>query len=204
MELHRHLAGRIEGSLAAIEPLRDQLDELETICQAVISTIESGGTIYTAGNGGSAAEALHLAEELIGRYRADRPAYRAICLNADPTVMTCIANDFGYEQVFARQCEGLLRPGDLLVVLSTSGNSPNIVRALELAAARKVRSVGLLGKEGGDAAPLCSHAMIVSGGDSAHVQEAHLVIIHLLCEAVEIAPPQPGSPSTPLPPPCYP
>jgi D-sedoheptulose 7-phosphate isomerase len=141
--------------------------------------------LYTAGNGGSAAQAMHLAEELVGRYRGDRPPRRAVCLNADPTTLTCIANDFGYEQIFARPGRALLTPGDALLVLSTSGNSVNLVRALETARDIGVTTLGLLGADGGACRALCDHAVLIPASDSAHIQEAHLVVVHLICEGVE-------------------
>lgn len=181
---------RINGSLAAIESLRGQIDSLVKMTQVIISQLQAGGTLYTAGNGGSASQALHLAEELIGRYRGDRQSLRAICLNADPTALTCIGNDFGFDQVFARQCEALLTPADALVVFSTSGNSPNIIKALEVARRNRATSIGMLGGQGGNALRLCDHAVVVPGppgsaGDSAHIQEAHEVALHLICEAIE-------------------
>src|SRR5688572_31089255 len=139
------LSRRVDGSLAAIASLRAQLDKVSAMADLMLAKLADGGTIYTAGNGGSAAQALHLAEELIGRYRSDRPPLRAVCLNADPTALTCIANDFGFGQVFARQCEALLTPNDVLLVFSTSGKSPNIVQALETARRRQCTTVGLLG-----------------------------------------------------------
>jgi D-sedoheptulose 7-phosphate isomerase len=179
------LRERIDGSVATISALRSQLDRIEAMCNALAHGIERGGTIYTAGNGGSAAQALHLAEELIGRYRSNRPPIRAVCLCADPAALTCIANDFGFEEVFARQAQALLTPGDALVVLSTSGKSANIVRALEVARERSALTIGLLGGDGGSCAHLCDHAVIVSARDSAQIQDAHQVVLHLICERFE-------------------
>ncbi len=179
------LRQRLDGAAAAIAALHDQVQTLHAICEAARTTIIGGGTIFTAGNGGSAAQALHLAEELIGRYRGDRPPFRAICLNADPTALTCIANDFGFDRVFARQVEALAGPDDALVVLSTSGRSPNLLAALEEARARGVRTLGLLGRDGGACLGSCDQALVVPGDDAAHIQEAHLVIVHLLCEGLE-------------------
>lgn len=176
---------RIDGSLAAITSLHEQAVRIRALIEALLERLRSGGTLYTAGNGGSAAQALHLAEELIGRYRDDRPPVRALCLNADPTALTCIANDYGYENIFSRQCEALLGAGDALVALSTSGNSENVVRALQVARDRGTLTIGLLGHDGGRCAPLCDHAMVVRSDDSAHVQEAHQVVIHLICEMFE-------------------
>ncbi len=176
---------RLDGSMAAIGSLRDQVERIDAVGAAVIDRLNRGGTLYTAGNGGSAAQALHLAEELIGRYRGNRPALRAVCLNADPTAMSCIANDFGYERVFARQCEALLSVDDVLLVLSTSGKSPNLVEALKVAREGGTLTVGLLGSTGGLCGPLCDHEITIETTDSAFVQEAHQVVVHLLCEMIE-------------------
>jgi D-sedoheptulose 7-phosphate isomerase len=179
------LERRVEGSLAVLDLLRRELPAVVAAAQALRDRIGSGGTLYTAGNGGSAAQALHLAEELLGRYRSDRRALPAVCLCADPAALTCIANDFGYEQVFARQCSALLRPGDALLVLSTSGASSNLVAALHEARRRRALSVGLLGGTGGPCRELCELAVVIGSRDTAHVQEAHQVIVHLICEALE-------------------
>jgi D-sedoheptulose 7-phosphate isomerase len=176
---------RIEGSIAALAALREHAASLDLACRAMRRALLGGGTVYTAGNGGSAAQALHLAEELIGRYRSDRPPLRAVCLNADPTALTCIANDFGFEQIFARQCAALCGRGDALVAFTTSGRSRNIVEALRVARDRGAVTIGLLGGNGGACLGLCDHAILVPSHDSAHVQEAHQVVLHLLCETVE-------------------
>jgi D-sedoheptulose 7-phosphate isomerase len=176
---------RLDGSLATIGALRAEIDRIDEIGRALTDRLAKGGTLFTAGNGGSAAQALHLAEEFIGRYRGNRPALRAVCLNADPTAMSCIANDFGYEHVFARQCEALLGPTDVLLVLSTSGNSANLVEALGVARTRNALTVGLLGAGGGPCGALCDHSVILEESDSAFVQDAHQVVIHLICEMME-------------------
>ncbi|MHC4990768.1 MAG: D-sedoheptulose-7-phosphate isomerase [Planctomycetota bacterium] len=179
------LAGRLERSTKTVGSLATHIDAIDAACTALLGRLDQGGTLFTAGNGGSAAQALHLAEELIGRYRGDRPALRALCLNADPTALTCIANDFGYERVFARQAEALLTPRDALALLSTSGNSDNLLAAAEVARARGTLTIGLLGGTGGRCLEHCDHAIVIAESDSAHVQEAHMVVIHLICEVVE-------------------
>ncbi len=184
--LQSKLSARLEGTLAAMNALRDLLPSVCAACDAVVAKLRTGGTVYTAGNGGSAAQALHLAEELIGRYRSSRPPRRAICLNADPAALTCIANDFGFEDVFARQCQALLTERDALIVLSTSGNSENVVRALRIGREKRCTTIGLLGNDGGACGPLCDHRVVIPASDSAHIQEAHQVVIHLICEAIEI------------------
>jgi D-sedoheptulose 7-phosphate isomerase len=185
MSEHDAINARIDGSLAAIAALRDEVDRIRDLARAVLDRLRAGGTLYTAGNGGSAAQALHLAEELIGRYRDDRPPLRAVCLNADPSAITCIANDYGFRQVFGRQCEALLDERDALLVLSTSGNSDNVVEALQVARRRGALTIGLLGNAGGRCGALCDHALTLPDDDSAHVQEAHQVALHLICELIE-------------------
>jgi D-sedoheptulose 7-phosphate isomerase len=170
--------------LAAMEPLALEVDRVAAL---VVAALRAGGTIFTCGNGGSATDAAHLSEELVGRYRANRRPLPAVCLGADGAALTCIANDFGYEQVFARQLAALGRPGDLLVCFSTSGNSPNLLAALEAARAAGVGSIALLGGAGGRARPLADHALVVPSANGARVQEAHTLLLHAICEAVEAA-----------------
>jgi D-sedoheptulose 7-phosphate isomerase len=144
-----------------------------------------GRSLFTCGNGGSATDAIHLAEEMVGRYRASRRPLPAVCLNTDVGAITCIANDFGYDQVFARQLEALARPGDLLVVFSTSGGSPSILAALRSARSIGVTSIALLGKGGGAARELADHALVVPSASSARIQEVHTLILHAICEEIE-------------------
>jgi D-inositol-3-phosphate glycosyltransferase len=161
------------------EPILDAADVLG-------GALADGGKVLVCGNGGSAAEAQHLAAELIGRYKA--PARRAlgvVALTADTSVLTAWSNDVGYDDVFARQVEGLGRSGDVLVGLSTSGRSRNVVRAFEVARAMGLRTVALLGGDGGAIAPMADVAITVPSADTQHIQEVHLVVVHLLCELIE-------------------
>jgi D-sedoheptulose 7-phosphate isomerase len=178
---------QLEAGLAVLQTLSGQSGQIEQIAATVRDTLLAGHTLLTCGNGGSATDAQHLAEELIGRYRSNRRALPAIALTADTAVLTCIANDFGYDTVFARQVEGLARPGDLLVCFSTSGNSPNISAALQAARARGAGTIALLGKDGGAARGLADQALVVASDDTAHIQAAHLQILHYICELVEAA-----------------
>ena len=178
---------RLETSSRVILSLKQQADDLLEIAQAIRHCFAVGGTLYTCGNGGSAAEALHLAEELIGKYKRPREPKPAVCLNADPTALTCIANDFGFESIFARQIEALGRPNDILLCFSTSGMSENLVMALEKAGDKQVTTIGLLGKGGGTCLDLCDHALVVASDETEAIQEAHQVILHLILEAVETA-----------------
>lgn len=176
---------RLDAASRAADALRTCSDKLTEIAKTVRNVLENSGTVLTCGNGGSAAEALHLAEELIGRFEAERPPLRAICLNADPTALTCIGNDYGYEQIFARQCQALAGENDALVVFSTSGKSPNIVTALQTARNAGARTIGLLGGDGGDAAQFCDLALIAPGEDSAAIQECHQIALHAICNCLE-------------------
>ncbi|MGB9739163.1 MAG: phosphoheptose isomerase [Chloroflexus aggregans] len=164
---------------AALGPAIDEITALAA------DALLAGHTLYTAGNGGSAADALHLAEELIGRYRHNRRPLPAICLNADIGALTCIANDFGYDEIFARQLAALGKAGDVLVVFSTSGNSANILNVLQVARTKGVISIALLGKDGGTARTLADHALVVPSYNTARIQEVHTLILHAICEAVE-------------------
>ncbi|MEM7229919.1 MAG: SIS domain-containing protein [Planctomycetota bacterium] len=185
MSLHDRFNERLEGTQRAVDHVRSALPAIVTMAEAIRDRLEAGGTLFTCGNGGSAAEALHLAEELIGRYRADRAPIAASCFNADPTAITCIANDYGFDEIFARPARALIKAPDVLVVFTTSGNSENITRALRIARERGAMTIGLLGRDGGEAKPLCDHAVIVPGSDSAPIQEGHQIVMHLLCEAVD-------------------
>jgi D-sedoheptulose 7-phosphate isomerase len=144
----------------------------------------AGGRAYSCGNGGSMCDAMHFAEEFSGRYRRDRRPLPAIAFS-DPAHMSCVGNDYGFAEIFARQVQAHGRKGDLLLVISTSGNSPNLLRAAEEARNAKVTVVGLLGKGGGPLAALCDHAIIVPGSTSDRIQELHIKIIHTVIEAVE-------------------
>ena len=150
------------------------------------TALKNGNTIFWCGNGGSAAESSHLAVELIGRFKNNRRPLPSISLNSDTSAITCIANDFGYDEIFARQLEGLAKPGDVLVVLSTSGKSENILRALRKANALGVASIALLGKGGGPAADLAKHRIVVESSETARIQEIHLLIGHTFCEFAEM------------------
>ncbi len=186
MHLDTMITHRLQMARMATESLDTLRPQIAEACDVLVRTLDAGGMVLTCGNGGSAAEALHLAEELSGRYRTNRKALRAVSLCADPTALTCIANDFGFDQVFARQVEALGRPGDLLVLFSTSGKSPNLLRALHAAKNLGLSTLGLLGGEGGPALEHCAHSIVVRGVDGAAVQEAHQMIMHMLCEACEV------------------
>lgn len=153
----------------------------------VANALSNGNTIFWCGNGGSAAESSHLAVELIGRFKNNRRSLPSLSLNADTSAITCIANDFGYDEIFARQLEGLGKKGDVLIVLSTSGKSENILRVLRKAKEMGITSIALLGKGGGQAVGLSDFAIVIESDETARIQELHLLLGHTLCEYAEIA-----------------
>lgn len=158
-----------------------------TAADAMAHTIHKGGQIFFCGNGGSAADAQHMAAEFVVRLDRDRRGMRARALTTDPSVLTAISNDLGYENVFARQVDALAGPDDLLVLISTSGKSPNLTRAVEAARKIPIATVGFLGKGGGGLAEAVDHALVVRSGETAHIQEIHCAIGHILCALVEQA-----------------
>lgn len=176
---------QLDSSITVFTMLKEQHALVEQIALDICQAVRDGSTLFTCGNGGSTADALHLAEELVGRYRANRRPLPAICLAADPTALTCIANDFGYDQIFSRQLEALARPGDVLVCLSTSGRSANIVNALKVGQQRAIRTIALLGKDGGLARGLADQEVIIASDESARIQEAHMQIVHYICEVID-------------------
>jgi D-sedoheptulose 7-phosphate isomerase len=161
------------------------LPALEKGGRIIVDAIGRGNKILLCGNGGSAADAQHLATELVGRYEKERRGIPAIALTTDTSALTAIANDYGFERIFSRQVEALANPGDVLVGISTSGNSPNIVAAIMQARAMNCRTVGLTGANGKKLASLCDAAVLVPSTRTARIQEAHIMIGHLWCEMVE-------------------
>lgn len=155
--------------------------------ELLISVLTSGHKLLICGNGGSAADSQHIAAELTGRFITERRALPAIALSTDTSALTSIANDYGFEQVFARQVAALGRSGDCLIAISTSGKSPNVVRAAETARAAGMHTIGLLGRDGGLLRILCDPAIVVPSEVTARIQEAHIFIGHVLCEMIEQA-----------------
>ena len=181
------LSSKISTLTALLSSLLNQHEEVfNQSAVAFAKALEQGKTIFWCGNGGSAAESSHLAVELIGRFKNNRRPLPSISLNSDTSAITCIANDFGYDEIFARQLEGLAKEGDVLVVLSTSGKSENILRALQKAKELGVTSIALLGKGGGEAANLANHTIIIESSETARIQEIHLLIGHTFCEFAEM------------------
>lgn len=188
MSTHNNAIRRsIHQSSETISALNEQAATLAAICDAVVDCLKAGGKLLSCGHGGSAADALHIAEELVGRFDADRVALPAVSLTADCTALTCIANDFGYDHVFARQIDALGQPGDVLVIFSTSGGSRSLALAVEAARQQEMTVIALLGRTGGAITGQADHELIVRSDQTARIQEAHTLILHLILEAVERA-----------------
>lgn len=151
----------------------------------IADSLAKGGTLFWCGNGGSAADSQHLAAELVGRFKKDRNALRSIALTTDTSVLTCVANDYSYEDIFSRQLEALARDGDVLVAISTSGKSENILRGLGAAKTHGVKTIALLGKDGGQAKALADLAIVIPSDSTARIQEAHILIGHIFCDLIE-------------------
>jgi D-sedoheptulose 7-phosphate isomerase len=182
------IGAHLSRSLAALERATKDaplLDSARRIAAAIVAALRAGNKLLIVGNGGSAADAQQIAAEIVGRYKHDRPAYAAIALTTDTSALTAIANDYGFEQVFARQVEGLGRRGDVLLALSTSGRSPNIVAALRAARERGLVTVGFTGSKGESLRALCDHLLVAPSEETGIVQQIHLAVAHGICDEIE-------------------
>ena len=178
-----HLSALAAVALAARDAMAPSL---ESASAAMVAAVRDGYKVLAFGNGGSATQAQHFAAELVVRYKDDRPGLPSIALTCDGAILTACANDYAYDYVFARQVEALGRPGDVALGLSTSGTSPNVVKALETARARGLVTILVTGSRGAAEAAQWDHGLVVPSAETAHVQEVTLAILHLLCQAVEI------------------
>jgi len=179
------ITAALDAGIKTIEGMREQLHDIESVCEAVVSALRLGNKVLTAGNGGSAAEALHMSEELVGRFRGNRVSLPAVSLVADCTALTCIGNDYGFDHIFSRQIEGLGKAGDVLVIFSTSGNSVNLAYALEAAKKCGMITVALLGRDGGPVAGTADFEVIVKGTATERIQEAHQLLLHIVLDEIE-------------------
>lgn len=182
--IERELKAHKETIEKTIEVMIPQIEEASKV---IIETLKNGNKVLLCGNGGSASDAQHIAAELTGRYKSDRRGLAGIALNTDTSAMTAIANDYGYDRVFDRQVEALAREGDLLIGISTSGNSMNVMSAFAVAKLLGCRTIGLSGKEGGEINRICHLNLIVPSDDTPRIQEMHILIGHIFCQAVDDA-----------------
>jgi len=187
------LLDQISEHVDCFQALKRMAPEILRTAKALTTTIASGNKILICGNGGSAADAQHFAAELVGRFERERPSYPAIALTTDSSTVTAIGNDYGFERVFSRQVEGLGRKGDMLIAISTSGNSPNIHEAVRKAASMGMQTIGLLGRDGGGIAREVCYPVIVPHARTARIQEAHSFILHFWACCVDEAVKDPES-----------
>lgn len=166
---------------------RDLPPAIAEMGSLISAALSNGNKLLVMGNGGSAADSQHFVAEIVGRFKMERRALPAVALSTDTSILTAIGNDYGFESIFSRQVEALAVPGDIVVGLSTSGNSPNVLKALEVARERGCRTIGLLGKDGGSIRTACDLALVVPSTDTPRIQEGHITIIHIVCDLVEKA-----------------
>ncbi len=178
---------KLQEGIEVKEKLKGLAPRIAEAARAVIDAIQNGGKILICGNGGSAADSQHIAAELIGRFKRERRALPALALTTDTSILTSLANDYSFDRVFARQLEAHAAPGDLLLLISTSGNSQNVIEAIHLAKERGLKTVSLLGKDGGDLAGQADIELIVPSDDTARIQEGQAAIYHIICDLVEEA-----------------
>lgn len=173
---HQDLLKRVEKELSG---------QIAVAAVRLIETLKIGNKLLIMGNGGSAADAQHFSGEIVSRFRMERPGLPAIALSTDSSIITAIGNDYGFERIFSRQVEALAAPGDALVGISTSGNSPNILRALEVGRQAGCSTIGLLGRDGGTIKAACDIPLIMPSDDTPRIQEGHITVIHIICDLIE-------------------
>lgn len=169
------------------ELLKTEVSRILEIVQIIIEALKKGGKLIVFGNGGSASDAQHIAAELVGRFKKDRPALAALALNTNTSIITALANDFGYDIVFSRQIEALAKKGDVVLGISTSGRAKNVVLAIKQAKKMGIKTVALTGGDGGELAKAADTSVIVPSSVTARIQEAHITIGHIICELIEEA-----------------
>ncbi len=181
----RILAVFTQSAAVKVQFGKENANRIARVATRMVEVLRNGGRIFLCGNGGSAADAQHLAAEFVNRFQRDRRALAAIALTTDTSALTSIGNDVGFDRIFSRQIEALARPGDLLVAISTSGNSPNILRAIEAARSLGVTTVGLTGGSGGALATAVDEAFVVPSSETPRIQEAHITLGHVWCGLVD-------------------
>lgn len=182
-----YIQDQFDELIDCLEKLKDGADDIQKAADLCISALREGHKIIFCGNGGSAAQAQHLTAELVGRYKIDRPAMNAISLTVDTSNLTAIGNDYGYKVVFSRQLEGVGQQGDVLIGLSTSGRSENVLAAIEQAKKMGIHTIALSGGSGGAMAEMADVAIVAPANTSAHIQEMHIAIGHIVCDLIEKA-----------------
>ncbi len=184
-KLNKLIEGHIKNHINTSEKFASQINEIENVSKRINKCIQSGGKLLICGNGGSAADSQHFAAEIVGRYSRERNGLPAIALTTDSSIITAISNDYNFEKIFSRQVEVLAQKKDILVAISTSGNSKNILNALKAAKSRGIQTVAFLGNEGGKAKSISDKSIIVPSNVTAHIQEIHILLIHIICMIID-------------------
>lgn len=183
---HRKIARLLEESAKVKKAIiQNQVDEIAEVVGFIVETYQQGGKVVLFGNGGSAADAQHIAGELVGRFMLKRQAFPAIALTTNSSILTALANDYGYETIFSRQVEALVNKEDLVIGISTSGNSPNVIEGIKAAKAKGAKTIGLTGGKRGKLADVADLTVAVPSDSTPRIQEAHITIGHIVCELVE-------------------
>jgi len=187
LSLLKHIQHSIDEHSSVIGSLVNHLSEIEQIADLVIHTLKTSKKILLMGNGGSAGDAQHIAAELVGRFSRERRGLAAIALTTDTSILTSVGNDYGYEHIFSRQVEALANTDDLVIGISTSGNSNNVLQALKAAKSLGCKTVALLGKDGGEIKNIVGLPLIIPSTNTARIQEVHILVGHIICEIVDLA-----------------
>jgi D-sedoheptulose 7-phosphate isomerase len=174
-----------ESASVKLKFIEENEEKLKRVVEIIYNALKNGNKILICGNGGSAADAQHFAAEIVGRFKLERKGFPAIALTTDTSILTAIGNDYGFDVIFERQVEALGKEGDVLVGISTSGNSENVIKAVNKAKEMGIHTIGLLGKGGGKLKDMVDLALVVPSNDTARIQECHLTIYHVICEEVE-------------------
>ncbi len=184
-DIHDILQKTVDEHILIASSIVDLLPDIGKVASILIDTFSRGNKLLICGNGGSASDAQHIAAELVGRFVKERAGLPAIALNTDTSILTSVGNDYGYESIFSRQIQALSKPGDVVMGISTSGNSQNVVKALKIASTLDCQTIGLLGKDGGEIKEIADINIIVPSNSTARIQEMHILIGHMLCETVD-------------------
>lgn len=186
ISLEKTILETIDQNLEHVQKLKEtSISKIASAAQIIVDSLKNGGCVYLCGNGGSAADCQHIAGEIVGRFRKERKAYAAVALTADASVLTCIANDYGYDDVFRRQLEGLAQKGDILWAFSTSGNSLSVIKAAKLAKEMGVKVIGFTGKSPNELETLCDVYVSANCLVTSTSQEVHMLAYHIICDLVE-------------------
>ncbi|HBB66928.1 MAG: phosphoheptose isomerase [Elusimicrobia bacterium GWA2_56_46] len=183
--MEEKIRSAIESHIACAGVLSSQWGLIGQIASAIGGAVRKGGKVLICGNGGSAADSQHIAAELVGRFRKERRAVAALALTTDTSILTALGNDYGFDKVFSRQVEAHGRNGDVLIAISTSGSSPDVLNAVNRARETGMTTIGLLGRDGGTIKPVCDLALVIKDDDTARIQEMHILAAHIICGLVE-------------------